>query len=161
MEASAVVAPWRSRIFHRERGTDYDKMFDLDWDRIYDNSVFRNFLARQGVESEGDLEELKSVVKKNMLGLCNIFYYYAADTWNKSVVDIHEMKCIKFLEHIKVYKSNKSAHGTIDATMFSLLYSEVNMETGRKNKALNNKNNERLLMRFEFIDLVIRVARYR
>mmetsp|Transcript_23877 Transcript_23877/g.77642 ORF Transcript_23877/g.77642 Transcript_23877/m.77642 type:complete len:583 (+) Transcript_23877:42-1790(+) len=147
-----------------------DKAFKLDWGRIDKKSTFVNWKCRVGlaevdkksgkVKATKDLKFFKTMLRQYYDLLCNAFTYYCCRSLGGAH---HAIDYDEFYEFAKAcgFRHHEGAGQKFGQMDLKALFNELNQEdeaTAKKKKVENELNDDDAFMRFEFLELVMRMA---
>ena len=141
------------------------RAFEIDWSRC-NTERFRNFVSREDDatgdgELDAELAELKTALKDNCGLIYSVFTYYCAigATADRYVMGLPEYHML--LRDLEI--SDPSSKGCKPADLENIFIS-TNVEDATRGapsqaqKALNSANLDKALMRFEFLQAIVRLA---
>mmetsp|Transcript_53352 Transcript_53352/g.169600 ORF Transcript_53352/g.169600 Transcript_53352/m.169600 type:complete len:607 (+) Transcript_53352:203-2023(+) len=147
--------PKADRLGYEQKAIDtiasYDQAFDIDWARINGNGG-RIWRALK-VEDEEVMGALKDAARRHYPLLVHCFYHYA--TMDQQAFTIGANEWHAFYTDAGLTDEERARSEDLDRAMFASNFeSDGSSEEGKLNP-------DKLLVRFEFLDLVIRAAHLR
>lgn len=139
----------------------YNTMFRIDWSRCWDKSGFQRTVTKHVGGNMSIVDSTKSVLKKNYRDLVMIFDHFCCCNSDQESFCLLLNAFSEWLVfcHIPDPNSDKTSHcklSDIDGLFVATNYEEKTKDAEKKK--LNEANQDRALMRTEFLEIIVRIA---
>eukprot|EP00854_Cymbomonas_tetramitiformis_P001251 gene1251-1829_t len=147
-----------AKAFHNTEKVER-KMFEKDWDWLDKKEKFTSMLEREnkanpkGIAKDKAIIEMKDLIKKHYHILVSVFEYYAA-LGSGSPFHIQLNAYTTFLEDCQIPSSESQFCKRSDCDTTFIVANYVAEKKGK----VYEVNDEHALMRFEFLEVLIRIA---
>lgn len=134
----------------------FNNSFEKDWERCYKKEKFASMISREVKNSSGDdeaavVKALHGCLKEHYWTLCSAFLYFAA-TGSGDLFHLSLNSFTAFLDDCSIVDAN-TKRSDCD-TVFIV----ANFATDKKSPEYAH-NNEQALMRFEFMEALVRIGK--